>query len=313
MEETTMHRSQRIAEPLARHAGVPLFAPSRVVTSLDECHFYHTMDVPGYGTVAGQWDLRKHVDDYLGGVELRGKRVLEIGTASGFLCFEMEKRGAEVIAYDLSEEQDWDIVPFSRSNKIAIAAHRKTHVRRLNNAWWLAHRALQSSALKVYGSVYDVPAEIGEVDIATFGCVLLHLRDPFLALTSAARLVREKIVITEHVANHWDRFWPPDYCPPAVSGGFRGRLLDMAHRLCGDRGWRSREERLSSLADAPLMLFLPNHRNGRPKDTWWAFRPEVLAEMLGVLGFADVAISFSAGALYEGRPQDLYTVIGRRV
>jgi 16S rRNA A1518/A1519 N6-dimethyltransferase RsmA/KsgA/DIM1 with predicted DNA glycosylase/AP lyase activity len=38
------------------------------------------------------------VDDYLGHVELRGKRILEIGPASGFLTVEMEKRGALLAA-----------------------------------------------------------------------------------------------------------------------------------------------------------------------------------------------------------------------
>ncbi|HEY4442105.1 MAG TPA: hypothetical protein VGN14_16725, partial [Candidatus Elarobacter sp.] len=68
---------------------------------LEACYFYHTMELPGVGTVEGEWDLRTGVDAYLGGEELRGKRVLEIGTASGFLCFAMERRGAEVIGYDL--------------------------------------------------------------------------------------------------------------------------------------------------------------------------------------------------------------------
>ena len=43
----------------------------------------------------------------------RGKRVLDVGTSSGFLCFEMERRGAEVVAFDLSDEFDGDAVPFA--------------------------------------------------------------------------------------------------------------------------------------------------------------------------------------------------------
>jgi hypothetical protein len=62
--------------------------------ALHSCDFYHVMDLPGVGQVGGQWDLRGRVDDYLGHVELRGKRILEIGPASGFLTVEMEKRGA---------------------------------------------------------------------------------------------------------------------------------------------------------------------------------------------------------------------------
>src|SRR5208337_1299521 len=64
-----------------------IYAQSRVINDISDCYFYHTMDVPGYGHVEGEWDLRGKETQYLGGVALKGKRVLEIGTASGFLCF----------------------------------------------------------------------------------------------------------------------------------------------------------------------------------------------------------------------------------
>ena len=60
----------------------------------------------------GDWDLRRGVDDYLGKVVFAGKRVLEIGPASGFLTFEMEKRGADVISVEVTDEHGWDFVPY---------------------------------------------------------------------------------------------------------------------------------------------------------------------------------------------------------
>jgi hypothetical protein len=45
--------------------------------------YYHTMDILGYGKVSGEWDLRGRDIYYLGNAKLQGKRVLEIGTASG--------------------------------------------------------------------------------------------------------------------------------------------------------------------------------------------------------------------------------------
>ena len=95
--------SQETVEQAPEQAFV--YAEPRVVTELEECYFYHSMEIPGYGLVEGPWDLRGGVDDYLGGVDLNGKRVLEVGTASGFLCYTMEGRGADVVAYDLSDEQ----------------------------------------------------------------------------------------------------------------------------------------------------------------------------------------------------------------
>ena len=173
------------------------YADPRRVTELDECYFYHSMEIPGYGLVEGPWDLRGGVDDYLGGVELRDKRVLEIGTASGFLCFTMEGRGADVVAYDLSEQQSWDVVPYAQYDHESFDADRREHLRKLNNGWWLAHRAFESSAKVVYGTVYEIPEEIGRVEVATFGSVLLHVRDPFLALEKALRLTTETAIVTE--------------------------------------------------------------------------------------------------------------------
>jgi 2-polyprenyl-3-methyl-5-hydroxy-6-metoxy-1,4-benzoquinol methylase len=85
--------------------GDALYASPRVVTRLEDCFFYHTIEIPGYGIVEGPWDLRAGLGDYLGNVDLRGKRVLELGTASGFVCFHMERQGADVVAYDLSPDR----------------------------------------------------------------------------------------------------------------------------------------------------------------------------------------------------------------
>ena len=47
-----------------------------------------------------------------GNVDFAGQRVLEIGPASGFLTFEMEKRGADVISVEVTDEHGWDFVPY---------------------------------------------------------------------------------------------------------------------------------------------------------------------------------------------------------
>jgi len=71
-----------------------IWATPRNITNLEECDFYHTMDLPNHGVVTGAWDLRGREAAYLGNVDVAGKRVLEVGTASGHLCFAMEKMGA---------------------------------------------------------------------------------------------------------------------------------------------------------------------------------------------------------------------------
>jgi len=40
--------------------------------------FCHTMDLPGMGKINGEWDLRVGLHEYLGKVNFRGKRVLDV-------------------------------------------------------------------------------------------------------------------------------------------------------------------------------------------------------------------------------------------
>src|SRR5208337_2535780 len=158
------------------------FATPRLVTDLSQCYFYHTIDLPEIGTMQGDWDLRGKLDDYLGRYDFRAKRVLDIGAANGMLSFWMEEQGADVVSFDLNRHGNWDMVPFANwFDYEYISNEKKTIIDKLNNAYWFCHRLQKSNAKVVYGDVYHIPREIGPVDIAVYGCILLHLRDPFLA------------------------------------------------------------------------------------------------------------------------------------
>ena len=174
-----------------------LYATPLDVRNLDQCWFYHTTNLPGFGMVKGDWDLRAGINDYLGHVSFAGKRVLDVGTASGFLCFHAEKAGADVIAYDLAPHMQWDVVPFGGGVADSDSAERFHSITSINNSFWLSHRAMASKARMVHGSIYSIPAEIGPVDICLFGSILLHLRDPFLALQNGCRLTKETVVVTD--------------------------------------------------------------------------------------------------------------------
>jgi hypothetical protein len=89
-----------------------LFAAPRKNLNVNQCFFYHVYDLPGVGRVGGHWDLRETIDDYLGHYDFTGKRALDIGTASGFLTFAMEARGAEVVSFDAAAGRHSDIVPY---------------------------------------------------------------------------------------------------------------------------------------------------------------------------------------------------------
>src|SRR5436190_20625460 len=90
-----------------------LLTQPRFIERLEDCFFYHTMDLPELGVVHGHWDLRGRFDDYLGGVSVAGKSVIDIGTATGFLSFESEKHDAsKVVSFDLSDPRQQTFIPF---------------------------------------------------------------------------------------------------------------------------------------------------------------------------------------------------------
>jgi SAM-dependent methyltransferase len=177
---------------------VSIYSEPRNVNELEECYFYHTMDLPGLGKIEGNWDLGPKLRQYLGQVDFKRRRVLDVGCASGILSFYMEKQGAEVVSFDLDKNGDWDMVPFAKWEQFDhVVADRKVIIDKLNNAYWLAHRLLHSKAKVVYGSVYAIPSAIGAVDIAVYGSILLHLRDPFLALQNGLRLTTQSVIVSE--------------------------------------------------------------------------------------------------------------------
>jgi hypothetical protein len=250
------------------------YAEPKVVKSIDDCYFYHTMDIPGHGVVEGQWDLRETLDDYSGRVDFSGRRVLEVGTASGLLCFYMERQGADVVAYDLSMDQAWDIVPYAALSNEGFEVERRAIIGRINNGFWFAHAAHGSRAKMVYGDVYNIPAAIGPVDIATFCSILLHVRDPFHALANALRLTRDTVVVTDLIG--------PTGGPPASQ---------------------------SSLTTS--LQFLPDFRNCEPRETWWRLSPEVVQAFIGVLGFEDTNVTRHVQRSTLG-DYELFTVVGHR-
>ena len=146
-----------------------------------EHRWYHVLELPGH-TTTGLFDMRPYVPRYGLPDSLAGKRVLEVGTWDGFWAFELERRGAEVVAIDLDDERELDWPPRRRTPKLA-------NVR--GDGFRLAKQLLGSSAERVVMSVYDAtPEELGTFDLVFCGSVLLHLRDQLLALERIAALVR---------------------------------------------------------------------------------------------------------------------------
>lgn len=170
------------------------------VDNLSGCFFYHTVDLPGFGVQEGGWDLRSRFSDYVGGIDVDGKRVLDVGTASGFLSFEAERHGArEVVSFDLDTAERQTLLPFAGSAYVddhaAWCRAQTENFMCWKKGYWLTHRLIGSRARVVYGDVYEPPVDIGRFDVVILGAILEHLVDPLSAITAMARLTDDLLVI----------------------------------------------------------------------------------------------------------------------
>ena len=177
-----------------------MLAQPRHVENPDDCFFYHTMDLPGFGEVRGHWDLRGRFDEYISGVGLGGKSVIDVGAATGFLSFSAEECGAtRVLSFDIADPRQQTFLPFKDKlysrDPARWAEEYGAEIERWKNSYWLCHRLLGSKAEVYYGNIYDLPGGLGQFDVAIVGSVLEHLSDQITALASIARLTKETIVI----------------------------------------------------------------------------------------------------------------------
>jgi tRNA (mo5U34)-methyltransferase len=146
-----------------------------------ELGWYHSLELPGVET-QGMFDLRPFAARYGLPEDLRGVRALDVGTWDGFWAFELERRGAEVVALDLDDERDLDWPPRRRPDAFPDEPR--------GAGFRVARELLDSKVERVSQSIYRAtPDELGRFDLVFCGSVLIHLRDQLLALERIAGLV----------------------------------------------------------------------------------------------------------------------------
>ena len=117
-------------------------------------------------------------------------RALDVGTWDGFWAFEMERRGAKVVALDLDDERELDWPPRRRPDAFPDEPR--------GSGFRLAREILGSKVERVTTSIYDAtPEELGGFDLVFCGSVLIHLRDQLLALERIAGLCTGTFVSAE--------------------------------------------------------------------------------------------------------------------
>lgn len=165
----------------------------------EDCVFYHSMTYPEGDSVEGAWDIRGLFDQYVGGYPLRGKTVLDVGTAGGFLAFEAERAGATVTALDAGTAAEFDRIPFGRSiyqnDRRRHVAELEAWFKTLRNGFWYSWNRLGSRAEVVYAPLSRLPYWDRKFDVVFAGAIIEHLSDPVAALANIAMLAKEAVIV----------------------------------------------------------------------------------------------------------------------
>jgi hypothetical protein len=180
-----------------------LFQKPRAKPERSDCVFYHSFDLPDGTEIVGEWDMRGKFSQYTGNLNLSGKRVIDFGTASGFLSFEAEKRGARVVSFDADSTARYPRLPHTPSrytqNREKAIAHDDLWLDAVKNSYWYIYNVLGSKNEVVYGDLYNISQEIGRFDVAVLGQFLVHNRSGIDVLEAVASKTERYLVITEGI------------------------------------------------------------------------------------------------------------------
>jgi tRNA (mo5U34)-methyltransferase len=180
---------------LTRPAPAPASKEARaIIDRIADRRWYHSIDL-GHGVVTpGFVDHRDQLPYYALPASLEGKRCLDVATFDGFWAFEFEKRGAaEVVAADIARWTDADVPRLMLRDPASFELDGAT-----GGGFGIAADLLGSKVQRIETSVYDLdPAKIGTFDLVFISDLLVHLRDPQLALERAFSVCHGEVIVAD--------------------------------------------------------------------------------------------------------------------
>lgn len=175
-------------------------------TSLENYYWYHTVDLGNGLVTPGDYDYREELSNFHFPENMKGMKVLDVGSATGFFAFEFERRGAEVTSVELPSFFQWDMLMRERDGiERGIKTYFKTDSAEeasrlhLDGPFQFCHSALGSKVKRCYSSIYDLTAEkVGQrsFDLVYAGDILLHLFSPLKALDVLSTLCHGSLILT---------------------------------------------------------------------------------------------------------------------
>ena len=205
--------------PVERAAGDPTFYElvQRQVALLSTKGWYHSIELPDGNVIQGMIGveaLKQRLAAFPIPADLTGKRVLDVGAWTGWCSFEMERRGAQVVAVDCVEFEEFR------------EAHRMlgSHV---------DYRILDVDEL--------TPESVGLFDFVLFFGVLYHLRNPLLGLEKICAITRDTAFVESFVTDDGSapcamEFYETDELGGQIDNWF-GPSVQCAAALCRSAGF----------------------------------------------------------------------------
>jgi len=189
------------------------------LSGIDRYYWYHTIDLGGGLVTPGLYDYRQTLGDFHFPADMRGMKVLDVGSATGFFAFEFERRGARVISAELPSLRDLDRFPgqdvenslrkiermiFPDGLKLEGLRRgdeeRELYKCLLDGPFQFCRERLGSKVERCYSTIYDLsPEKLGETDfdLIFVGDVLVHTLYPLRALAALAPLCRGSLVLAQ--------------------------------------------------------------------------------------------------------------------
>ena len=193
---------------------------------LKDYYWYHTVDLGDGLITPGTYDYRETLDVFQFPKDMTGLSVLDVGSATGFFAFEFERRGADVTSLELPSIEALDRFPGGTFEQTAVnldnifkileiytpdqlarlksKTETEAYELLMDGPFRFCHQTLNSRVKRHYSRLYDLTRDIGTFDLVFMGDVLCHTINPLLALSKAAALCRDTLIIAQDTGSYHD-------------------------------------------------------------------------------------------------------------
>jgi tRNA (mo5U34)-methyltransferase len=184
-------------------------------------YWYHTIDLAQGLVTPGTYDYRRSVSAFPFPADMSGMKALDVGSATGFFAFELERRGANVTSADLPSVDGFDKFPLEDGRqtieKLAFMAREHTgqqngysgnegaedaYEYHVDGPFKFCHRVLGSKVERRYSTIYNLSKDTlgaDDFDFVYVGDVIVHTLHPVEALAALASVCSGTLVLSQEV------------------------------------------------------------------------------------------------------------------